>query len=353
MSEPTNLEVTAGPLQQLPSKMAMSSLASKDSYLQSLGRKVCAQEATEHRKRKIAVDGTEKHTTGKKKKRNRKPQNLRHDSRMQRFPPKMSNPVFPKSQRKETPLSSFSTVDILKKRLHEKIEESRGQFSNKSLSVNEIERRRQRRKHERERKKRKRKELKLKALQETEEGEAAKVEQTVEKHVEETHQVPLVFNKVEVHDEPLNKIMQKKEKKERVKGQITPMTGKNYKQLLSRLEAQKSKLEELRSKDQAKANEYESKIKWTNVLYKAEGLKIKDDEGMLKTALKRKEKQREQRKKRWDNRMLQTTERMQQRQEKRKRNIKKKKMAKVEKKKSRARKKGRIMPEDLAKANVK
>lgn len=190
-------------------------------------------------------------------------------------------------------------------------------------------------------------------MQEPEEGEATKVEQTVAEHVEETHQVPLVFNKVEVHDEPLNKIMQKKEKKERVKGQITPMTGKNYKQLLSRLELQKSKLEELRAKDQEKANEYESKIKWTNVLYKAEGLKIKDDEGMLKTALKRKEKQREQRKKRWDNRMLQTTERMQKRQEKRKRNIKKKKMGKIEKKKSRARKKGRIMPEDLAKANVK
>ncbi|CAI9538657.1 unnamed protein product [Staurois parvus] len=335
--------------------MAMASLASKDSYLQSLGRKVCAKEVTEHRKRKIAyaVDGTEKRTTGKKKKRNRKPQNLRHDGSMQRFPPKMSNPIFPKSQRKDTPLSSFSTVNILKKRLHEKIEESRGQFSNKSLSTEEIEKRRQRRKHERERKKRKKKELKLKALQETQEGEAIEVEQTVEEDIEETHLVPLVFNKVEVHDEPLNKILQIKEKKERVKGHITPMTGKNYKQLLNRLEARKSKLEELRAKDQEKAKEFESKIKWTNVLYKAEGLKIKDDEGMLKTALKRKEKQREQRKKQWDKRMVQTTERMQQRQEKRKRNIKKKKMAKIEKKKSRARKKGRIMPEDLAKANIK
>lgn len=48
----------------------------------------------------VAVDGTEKLTTAKKKKRNRNPQNLRHDIRMQRFPPKLSNPVFPKSQRK-------------------------------------------------------------------------------------------------------------------------------------------------------------------------------------------------------------------------------------------------------------
>lgn len=227
------------------------------------------------------------------------------------------------------------------------------QNSNKSLSEEEIEKRRQRRKHERDRKKRKRKELKLQASsQETPEGEAPK-EVTPKEGVEETPQVPLVFNKVEVHDEPLNKILQKKEKKERVKGNITPMTGKNYKQLLSRLEAQKGKLEELRAKDQEKAKEYESKIKWTNVLYKAEGLKIKDDEGMLKTALKRKEKKREQRKKRWDQRTLQTTEKMQKRQDKRKRNIKKKKIAKIEKKKNRARKKGRVMPEDLAKANIK
>ncbi|KAM5145436.1 surfeit locus protein 6 [Mantella aurantiaca] len=333
--------------------MAMASLASKDSYLQSLGRKVCAQESTENRKRKLVphVDGTEKGTAGKKKKRNKKPRHLRHDG-MQRPPPKMSNPVFPKSQRKDASLSSFSTVNMLKRRLHEKIEESRGQSSNKSLSEEEIEKRRQRRKHERDRKKRKRKELKLQtSSQET--PEVSREEQTVEEGVEETPQVPLVFNKVEVHEEPLNKILQKKEKKERVKGNITPMTGKNYKQLLSRLEAQKGKLEELRAKDQEKAKEYESKIKWTNVLYKAEGLKIKDDEGMLKTALKRKEKQREQRKKRWDNRTLQTTEKMQKRQDKRTRNIKKKKMAKIEKKKNRARKKGRVMPEDLAKANIK
>ncbi|XP_072286776.1 surfeit locus protein 6 [Pyxicephalus adspersus] len=244
-------------------------------------------------------------------------------------------------------------MDILKKRLHEKIEESRRQFPNKSLSAEETEKIHQRRKHERERKKKKKKGMKLKASQETQEDETANVEQNVKEAVEDTHEVPLVFNKVEVHDEPLNKIIKKKEKKERVKGNITPMTGKNYKQLLSRLEARKSKLEELRAKDQEKAKEFESKIKWTNVLYKAEGLKIKDDEGMLKTALKRKEKQREQRKKRWDKRLQQTTEKMQQRQDKRKRNIKKKKMAKIEKKKNRARKKGRVMPEDLAKSNIK
>lgn len=184
-------------------------------------------------------------------------------------------------------------------------------------------------------------------------GQEISGEKNTEDLTKDMDQPPLVFNKVEVHDEPLNKVMNKKQKKQSVKGNITPMTGKNYKQLLSRLESRKSKLETLRAKDQEKAKEFENKMKWTNVLYKAEGLKIKDDEGMLRTALKRKEKQKEQRKRRWDNRIENTATKMQQRQDKRSRNIKKKKMAKLEKKKNRARKRGRIMPEDLAKSNVK
>ncbi|XP_075041816.1 surfeit locus protein 6 [Mixophyes fleayi] len=330
----------------------MASLASKDSFFQSLGRKVCAQQNTEPRKRKIAFNDGSEESNGPKKKRKKKPRKLRNN-RVAQSGPQILPPIIPKPQNKEAAPTSFSTVDILKKRLHEKIEECRGQVSNKALSTEEIQKRRQRRKHERERKKRKRKELKMKAAQATEEGETPKQEVTAEEVKKEKVQAPLVFNKVEVHDEPLNKVLRKKEKKETIKGNITPMTGKNYKQLLSRLELRKSKLEELRAKDQEKAKEFESKIKWTNVLYKAEGLKIKDDEGMLKTALKRKEKQRDQRKKRWDTRAEQTADRMQQRQDKRNRNIKKKKMNKLDKKKNRARKRGRVMPEDLAKANVK
>ncbi|XP_069812164.1 surfeit locus protein 6, partial [Dendropsophus ebraccatus] len=248
-----------------------------------------------------------------------------------------------------TALSAFSTVDLLRKRLREKIEESRGQVSSKSLSTEEIEKRRQRRKHERERKKRKRRELKM-TQEETADVEAALTQESSGDRGHNTAQPPLVFNKVEVHDEPLQKLLKKKQS---VKGNITAMTGKNYKQLLSRLETRKKKLQELRDRDQEKAKEFEHKLRWTNVLYKAEGLKIKDDEDMLRTALKRKEKRKEQRKRRWDQRVHNTAEKMQQRQDKRSRNIRKKKTAKLEKKKNRARKRGRVMPEDLAKANMK
>lgn len=163
----------------------------------------------------------------------------------------------------------------------------------------------------------------------------------------------IVFNKVETVEEGYkDKMLKKKTKKKSLKGQLTPLTGKNYKQLLSRVEARKAKVEQLREKDEDKAREMENKMKWTNLLYKAEGVKIKDDESMLRVALKRKEKRQAQRKKRWDQRSENVVEKMQHRQDKRKKNIQKRQKTKVEKKKDRARKRGRVLPEDLKKAAI-
>lgn len=163
----------------------------------------------------------------------------------------------------------------------------------------------------------------------------------------------IVFNKVEVESGELNPVEKRKEKRKLVKGNLSPLTGKNYKQLLSRLESRKDKLAELKEKDESAGREMEAKMKWTNVLYKAEGIKIRDDEDRLKAALKRKEKRKAQHKKQWENRVELVVEKMQQRQDKRRTNIQKKKLAKAEKKKAKARKKGRILPEDLEKAGFK
>lgn len=163
----------------------------------------------------------------------------------------------------------------------------------------------------------------------------------------------IIFNKVEMVEERyVDKVQKKKNKKQSIKGNITPLTGKNYKQLLSRVEARNAKLEALREKDEAKAHDFEQKMKWTNLLYKAEGIKIKDDENMLRTALKKKEQKCAQRKKKWTALSGNLAEKMQQRQDKRRRNIQKRKHQKAEKKKSKARKKGRVLPEDLKKASV-
>lgn len=358
-------------------------LASKDSYIQKLASKVISQREQEPKKRPFAHFKGKSDAGPPKKKKKCKKKHFKEkgvDEKNQT----------PKSQQKPSPFtaaqknqatakqnglktqsingsatqppkggnagSSFSTVDVLRKRLHEKIEESRGQGAPKDALSEAVQAKRAKRKLERERKKRKRKEFRMKELAEKngqEQQPQIKQEVKPAPTASKRNETAIIFNKVDtVEDRYMDKVQKKKLKKQSMKGQITPLTGKNYKQLLSRVEARKAKLNQLREKDEGKAREMENKMKWTNVLYKAEGIKIKDDENMLRSSLKRKEKMRSQRKKNWNQRSQNVVEKMQQRQDKRKKNIQKRKQAKTEKKKDKARKKGRVLPEDLRKAAV-
>ncbi|NWX48053.1 SURF6 protein, partial [Steatornis caripensis] len=358
----------------------MASLAAQDSYLQGLARKVWVQPAPESRKRKFgngAAPGQPEDAARQlKKKKRKKPRketektnapsvrqvasNANKPPLGQEAAPRTSKPSaqgvtqsrdegLVTGSKRELDSPSFFAMNLLRQRLHEKIKKASGQDDAKELPPAVLEKRR-RRKYERERKKRRRKELKMKAKMEKKETEEVPVEPENKK---EESAAEIVFNRVEVHEEnELGKIQKKKEKRKAVKGNITPLTGKNYKQLLSRLEIRKNKLEELKGKDQKKAQELENKMKWTNVLYKAEGVKIRDNEERLKEALKRKEKRKVQRQRQWEKRTEKVVEKMQQRQEKRRKNIQKKKKDRIEKKKARARKKGRVLPEDLKKAGL-
>lgn len=222
---------------------------------------------------------------------------------------------------------------------------------------------RDKRKQERERRKRKRKEFRIKKLADAAGLPAVDVKEIKAEPEDDstaTSSVPakkeqsfLVFNKMEVGEDYVDKgtkLMEKKKRK--VKGTLTPLTGKNYKQLLTRIEARKTHLEQLREKDEGKAKKEEEKMRWTNVLYKAEGMKIKDNEELLHVSLKKKEKMKAQRKKKWAKRSEQVVEKMQKRQDKRKRNIKRRVDAKIEKRKQKARKKGRVLPGDVKKAGL-
>ncbi|XP_059214595.1 surfeit locus protein 6 [Centropristis striata] len=360
-------------------------LASRDSYIQKLASKVIQREQ-EPKKKKPFVYFKGKNDAGppqKKKKCKKKvfkekgPNEKTPTPKSQQKPSPSAaaaqkGPASAKLNSSKTPsingstaqtpkggkvVSNFSTVDVLRKRLHEKIEESRGQGAPQDAASEAVQAKRAKRKLERERKKRKRKEFRLKKLAE----ESGQVEQQPEIKQEaelapaksKRNETAIVFNKMEMVEEGyVDKIQKKKNKKQSMKGQITPLTGKNYKQLLSRVEARKAKLNQLREKDEGKAREMEEKMKWTNMLYKAEGIKIKDDEDMLRTSLKKKEKRRDQRKKQWNQRSENIVEKMQKRQDKRRRNLQKQKQVKTEKKKDRARKRGRVLPEDLKKAKV-
>nr|XP_010598292.1 surfeit locus protein 6 isoform X1 [Loxodonta africana] len=356
----------------------MASLLAKDAYLQNLARKICAQPSAEPQKRKRVGQTQDSKAAGPSKKKRKKMQKkfreqkekaVEHKAKsLQKSPAASgakkpvateeeeasSSTVAPAAERWTTDPDSFFALDVLRQRLHEKIQEARGQGSTKELSPAALEKRR-RRKQERDRKKRKRKELRAKE-------KAAKAGKAPEAATEPAPQAPcpeaqqqtgLIFNKMEVdEEEPASKAQRRKEKRQQVKGNLTPLTGRNYRQLLERLQVRRARLEELRERDAGQAQALEAKMQWTNLLYKAEGVKIRDSEPLLQEALKRKEKRRAQRKRKWEKRTAHVVEKMQQRQDKRRQNLRKKKVAKAERRMEKARKKGRILPQDLERAGL-
>ncbi|XP_059115836.1 surfeit locus protein 6 isoform X2 [Peromyscus eremicus] len=359
----------------------MASLQAKDTYLQDLAKKICAQPGPERRRSEWAGRTKRLEAAGPPKKKRKKTQK-KSQEQGQKATEHKTKPVgktaptssrakkptegreewwwgssssslvsFPADSQVTAPDSVFA-LDFLRQRLHEKIQLARGQGTTKELSAATLEKR-QRRKQERERKKRKRKELRAKEKA----AKAGKKEEPAEAPPEgackEPQESGLIFNKVEVtEDEPASKAQRKKEKRQKVKGNLTPLTGRNYRQLLERLQARQDRLEELRDQDAGKAQELEAKMKWTNLLYKAEGVKIRDNEHLLQEALKRKEKRKAQRQRRWEKRSEHVVEKMQQRQDKRRQNLRKKKAARAERRLQKARKKGRVLPQDLERAGL-
>ncbi|KAL1787034.1 surfeit locus protein 6 [Sigmodon hispidus] len=354
----------------------MASLQAKDAYLQQLAKKICAQPGPERQRSERAVRTKRLEAAGPPKKKRKKTEKKSREQKQKatehktkplgKAPPTSSGvkkPVLSKQEKNSSSLQSpedsrvtapdsVFALDFLRQRLHEKIQLARGQGSTKELSAATLEKR-QRRKQERERKKRKRKELQAKEKAAKAEKKEEPAEAPPEVACKEPQESGLIFNKVEVtEEEPASKAQRKREKRRKVKGNLTPLTGRNYRQLLERLQARQDRLEELRDQDAGKAQELEAKMKWTNLLYKAEGVKIRDDERRLQEALKRKEKRRAQRQRRWEKRSEHVVEKMQQRQDKRRQNLRKKKAARAERRLQKARKKGRVLPQDLERAGL-
>ncbi|VDO36065.1 unnamed protein product [Brugia timori] len=124
----------------------------------------------------------------------------------------------------------------------------------------------------------------------------------------------LIFSKFDfiVRDEKQRKT--KKDKRDK-------FTGKDYKRLLVKAEKREEKLEKVRSKNPEKALRIEKNIQWKKALNRAEGQKVKDNPELLKKSLKRKEKIKESRRKKWGNRVKHTLQMQARKQEKRSANI--------------------------------
>ena len=106
----------------------------------------------------------------------------------------------------------------------------------------------------------------------------------------------------------------------------------NYKKLLAKAEAKEQNLKELKEKDAKRSEQLEEQLSWKRAINKARGNKTKDDPGMLKKTLKRKEQQKRSSKKKWKERKNQESKRMEQWQERRQRHIKERLEAKKSRK---------------------
>ncbi|VDK82633.1 unnamed protein product [Litomosoides sigmodontis] len=146
----------------------------------------------------------------------------------------------------------------------------------------------------------------------------------------------LVFSKFDF-------IVRDEKKKETKKDKRDKFTGKDYKRLLEKAEKREERLEQMRSKNPEKALRVEKNIQWNKALRRAEGQKVKDNPELLKKSLKKKEKMKEWRKKKWAGRVEHVLQMQARKQEKRLANIQARKDIIKKRKMQKARKKGRIL----------
>ncbi|KAI9548692.1 hypothetical protein NQZ68_003226 [Dissostichus eleginoides] len=112
-------------------------------------------------------------------------------------------------------------------------------------------------------------------------------------------------HELEEEEEQIRSKLQMEEEGIRNKLQMEMERVRRRKEQLQMEEDIAAHMAKLDVKAPATNKEMENKMKWTSVLYKAEGLKIKDDEDMLRSSLK----------KEWGDQSENIVEKMQKRQE--------------------------------------
>lgn len=128
-------------------------------------------------------------------------------------------------------------------------------------------------------------------------------------------------------------------------GGTTKKPALDPKAALGKIQKHKEKIQSLQAIGKTeRAKNLEEKATWKSVMERTEGVKVKDDEGLLKKTIKRMDQKKKSSKKKWESRVDGEETRKKEKQEKRSGNIKKRKQDKKENKSKKASKKGRAIP---------
>ena len=108
-------------------------------------------------------------------------------------------------------------------------------------------------------------------------------------------------------------------------------TKEDPQKILANLKKSKEEVKSLQeSGEVSEAVKVNEKFSWKNAFAKVEGVKVKDDEHLLSKSIKRRDKQKKQSKKKWDDRLTNVKKAQEERQKKRQENIDKRKKEKKE-----------------------
>ncbi|XP_038063510.1 ribosomal RNA-processing protein 14-C-like [Patiria miniata] len=258
-------------------------------------------------------------------------------------------------------IQSSASIDDLRRKVQDKIEQMRQQRHAKSLAGNALMSKKMSKKVKEENEKKLRKQETYEAIK------ASKEQKRKEKERQRTvngggnkedavdaqegeDEVPgpskVSFSKFDFEEESRGMKKGGKKKKKKRKAGEEKLSGRDYEGLLKKVKAKKQKIAEVKKSNPDAAEEMIKQDKWRAALDRAEGKKVRDDPELLKKSIRKKKEKKKHSENKWKERKERTKELMAERQKKRKTNLKGRKDALKTKKVKRLQKKGKLLLKD-------
>ncbi|XP_071802240.1 uncharacterized protein [Asterias amurensis] len=256
-------------------------------------------------------------------------------------------------------IQSSASLDDLRKKVQEKIQQLRDKRQAKSLEGNIMSKKASRKMKEVNEKKKKKQERydaikatrdekrKDKEAKRTQNGGGEKqdgneVHEGDTQEQEQSKPLKVTFSKFDFEE---NKSKKTKKKKKRKSGEEN-LSGRDFEGLLKKVQAKKQKIAEVKKSNPDKAEEMIKQDKWKAALDRAEGKKVRDDPELLKKSIRKKKEKKKHSEKKWTEREEKTTQLKADRQKKRKTNLRGRTDARTAKKVKRLQKKGKLLLKD-------